>query len=171
MKRYVFILKLSLIICVCGSFQSCDRIRALFNMPTSAELEQMWRDLEAEVAKEKADSAAAADMAAGNSVSRDSAGGFIPDSLSSVEGFVGKQNTPSEKYYVVLGRYRERANIDNMKRLLEERNERAVEIDRNDGSILVCAGGSSTIEEAKEALKRIEEYALSPDELWIFKNN
>lgn len=171
MKRYVFILKLSLMICVCGSFQSCDRIRALFNMPTSTELEQMWRDLEAEVAKEKADSAAAADLAAGNLVSKDSVGSLIPDSLSSAERFVGKQNTPDERYYVVLGMYRERGNIDNMKRLLEKRGEKPVEIERNDGSILVCAGGSSTIEGAKNALERIEEYALSPDELWIFKNN
>lgn len=125
----------------------------------------MWRDLEAEVAKEKADSTARE--------KRDSVVNPLPDSLSNVdnEGIVGKQNTTNERYYVVLGRYREQTNIDNMKRLLKERGETAVEIDRNDGSILVCAGGSATMEEAKSALKRIEEYALSPDELWIFKNN
>lgn len=125
----------------------------------------MWRDLEAEVAKEKADSV--------SKEKRDSVAGFLPDSISdpAPEGFVGKQNRANERYYVVLGRYREQTNIDNMKRLLSERNETPVEIDRNDGSILVCAGGSPTLEEAKSALKRIEEYALSPDELWIFKNN
>lgn len=165
MRHCFSTIKLLLLLFACGSLLSCDRIRALFNMPTSTELEQMWRDLEAEVAKEKADSI--------SREKRDSVTNFLPDSISNPagEGFVGKQNTADERYYVVLGRYREQTNIDNMKRLLLERNETPVEIDRNDGSILVCAGGSSTLEGAKSALKRIEEYALSPDELWIFKNN
>ncbi len=165
MRRNFSILKLLLVFCVCSTLLSCDRIRALFNMPTSHQLDQMWRDLKEEAAREKADSTAkeTADTTACYTQNNP----IFPVDANSVE----QQNITEGKYYVVLGRYREQANIDNMKRLLTEREEKPVEIDRNDGSVFVCAGESTTLEEAKNALKRIEKYALSPDELWIFKNN
>jgi len=165
MRQNFSILKLLLVLCVCSTLLSCDRIRALFNMPTSDQLDQMWRDLKEEAEQKQADSTA--------KETADTTVCYTQNNPTSAanETSVERQNMADGKYYVVLGRYREQANIDNMKRLLTERDEKPVEIDRNDGSVFVCAGESTTLEEAKDALKRIEKYALSPDELWIFKNN
>lgn len=173
-NRYiVFIALIMCLLLVCG----CDAFRSLAGRPTSADIEQMRATLEAREAYElwRQDS-----LAKARARLEDSLAALAQlDSLKQEKGIVkdlsvfrGLSSTMQleNRYYVVLGSFKEVRNAEKYRDTIKEAGFEAVVIRFKNGfnSVGVCPTDSPRA--LLDSMDKLRQEAFCPKDFWILEN-
>ena len=152
-KRFVRFFAMSLLLVV--TLTGCDWVKKQLGMATSEDIARMKLEME--------------QMAAREQRVKDSLERVRLDSIKLAQQ---AQDMPYSKldkqFYVVLGSFKKDFNAVNMVKALEKAGYSPVRIALKNGFDMVAAVGCSTIQEAWEEIKRIEESDLCPYDVWVY---
>lgn len=134
---------------------SCDGLRHMLGMKTSSEIKKMMQ-IDYEINQRQK---------------------MLQDSLTAVKNDENVENDTvrtsalDERYYVILGSFKEQSNVDLMVNDAKAFNFNPIVIPCNNGFTMVAASGHSTLAEACSAKIKVEELDVFSYGIWIYDTN
>ena len=136
-------------------FTGCDWVKGQLGMATSEDIARMKLELEQKALREQ--------------MVKDSIERVRLDSIKLAQQAKDMPYAKLDKqFYVVLGSFKKDFNAENMVKALEKAGYAPVRIALKNGFDMVAAVGCSTIQEAWEEIKRIEDSDLCPYDVWVY---
>lgn len=135
-------------------FTGCDWVKKQLGMPTSEDLEKMKMEMEQKELREKQikDSIEAARL----------------NSLRLAQEKDIPYSKLDNKYYVIMGSFKEIANADILKAELEKIGYTPVRIALKNGFDMVALAGFDAYGQAVAEISKIEDNDLCPYDVWIY---
>jgi hypothetical protein len=168
MKKFYLV-----VILVLTSFflPGCDWIRTQLGMMTSTELEaakqQKQNAANMQVAKDSLKMAHIDSLAV---EVKDSIGSAINNITEKVSDIISKEDY-SDRYYVIMGSYKNHANSKKMVDMLTENGYKPTVFDLKNGSKMVSAASFNSQADANKELKNLLDKEFTPEDIWVYDIN
>lgn len=166
-----------LMLSILSAATGCDYVRKFAGRPTSADLEQLSKEIQ----QYKKDSTAKAELAAQKKLEDEKR---RADSLAKAEISVDFEikfgdtfhygepsSTQMKKYNVVIGVYRYLATFGDLANKITGFGFEPFEISFPDGEYALCLGAADTLEELRDLILRGRSFGVCPKDAWVYENN
>lgn len=160
---------------------SCDQIRGVMGMATSADIEKARKELAVKKAKEQSivDSLAvlqqdtllqnSTDATASMGAENPAAGNAVPNGTT--EGDMGYTGALDQRYYIIIGSFKQDHNTRSMLAFLKKQGYHPVKIPLKNGYDMVSLCGYDSYAGARDEIAKIEQWEICPYDVWIYDIN
>lgn len=163
MKKLVILLFVSLL-----TFSGCDMFRKLAGRPTSEDIEM--KRLEIKKNRARLDSLDARRIMQADSLAMVDSVRQMSNVVRSISEFGGLMSgTLDTEYYIIVGSFMKKSNVERMKRNVEEAGY-SCEIIKFRNGFTAVAVKPSDASSVYITLKRIRKEPFCPDDVWVLVN-
>lgn len=149
----------------------CDWIRTQLGMMTSTELEAVKQQKQDAANKQVAkDSLKMAHLDSLAVEVKDSIGSVINNISDKVSEIITKDDL-SNRYYVIMGSYKNHANSKKMVDILTDNGYKPTVFDLKNGSKMVSAASFNSQSDANKELKNLLDKDFTPEDIWVYDIN
>lgn len=142
---------ISVLLVAVTMLSSCDFFRSLVGKPTSKDLERMR--IEAQAKKQR---------------QLDSLNKVKADSLAALAALEAEKNALKDRFYVILGSFKEPGNAVRMNEFLQKNNYTPRNIKFKNGFELVSASSTNNLQEALRIADELMGYEYCPEDVWVY---